>query len=314
MTVVANPFPPPYLPSMKGTRHHRAQTPRNRDTGWNLGPRKPRCRNTGARSGQRFYSPELGRWTRRDPLNLRSPTLRPRPGWAWAFDFPYVSNAPISLIDPFGLEVATAAWRASSCSCDEKKVNQAGCAAAKEAYQMGEELKAQYVGNDTIVVASPPEFCGRVCCNRNTGEVTQMPIVKGPWLCQKSQDADGKTRWYCGVGAHSCNPELARPCKSLGQGWEDAAYFHSHPNDPAFSREDRDYIKGRAVPLFMGHKESCRALDPMRGRVDFPPHGHGVGAIEPWEYIVDPVTGEVKRVVTVLRGTEYRRLDRRPQP
>ena len=53
---------------MKGTRHHRIRTHRNRDTGWRLVPRNPRCRNAGATSGYRSYSPELGRWINRDPI------------------------------------------------------------------------------------------------------------------------------------------------------------------------------------------------------------------------------------------------------
>ena len=65
-----------FLP-MKGTRHHRIRPPGKRGTGWNLGPRKPRCRNTRARPGHRFYNPELGRWISRDPIGERGgPNLR----------------------------------------------------------------------------------------------------------------------------------------------------------------------------------------------------------------------------------------------
>ena len=77
--LLANTLSSPYLDAMKGTQHRRIQHPRNRNTGWNLGaPRRDTARTrkpgrslpaTGLQvTGLRFYSPELGRWASRDPI------------------------------------------------------------------------------------------------------------------------------------------------------------------------------------------------------------------------------------------------------
>ena len=80
--MLANTLGPLYLPTMKGTRHHRIRAPGNRDTGWSLGARRrdtaPAWKPgealpaTGLQvAGQRFYSPEFGRWLSRDPIRER---------------------------------------------------------------------------------------------------------------------------------------------------------------------------------------------------------------------------------------------------
>ena len=78
---------------MKGTKHHRIRPPRNRDTGWNLGARNPRSRNAGATSGHRYYSPELGRWLNRDPIQERGGSNL----------LAFCGNASVTVIDAHGL-------------------------------------------------------------------------------------------------------------------------------------------------------------------------------------------------------------------
>ena len=49
----------------------------------------------------------------------------------------------------------------------------------------------------------------------------------------------------------SCQPLNAPPCSTLGEGWEDISYYHSHPSNNGFSEGDKNFAKALGKALWV---------------------------------------------------------------
>ena len=97
-----------------------------------MGPRYRRCRNTGATSGRRYYSPELGRWINRDPIG--------ESGGENVYCF--VGNGATDAIDVFGL---TEEQPTCNCCCCPKELRIVNVKKAGNKRELGHTFDVKWV-------------------------------------------------------------------------------------------------------------------------------------------------------------------------
>jgi hypothetical protein len=79
---------------MEGTAQPKSRPARKRGTPWSLRPWNARPASIGVVAGFRYYTPQIGRWTNRDPIEEEG-----GPGL-----YGFCRNAPESWVDNLGLE------------------------------------------------------------------------------------------------------------------------------------------------------------------------------------------------------------------
>lgn len=173
----------------------------------------------------RNHLPNVGRFTDRDPFGYVSGINL----------YAMVGNRVANLVDPLGLE--SKEFGDYPCKCRHEDVNKAideyNRKAAKESdnnlHSVPLNIRADSTGR---------EWGGRICCNPKTKQVGGTGPVHGPW--KKTLSA-----W----GGDTVDPKSAPACSTLGEGYQDAAYYHSHPTgSEQFSDDDIAWIHLPATP------------------------------------------------------------------
>ncbi len=173
------------------------------------------------------YAPRWGRWLSKDPIGERGGVNL----------YGMVGNDPLNYIDCLGLARRT-------CQCDTKAVNSKGQEMSQKAVQMTLADMNQLPPWADRKTSTGREYGGRICCNVKTGSVNATGPIPGPWK------RVGLTRVGEGV-----DPKEAAACSTLGDGWQDAGYYHSHPSGSTqFSVDDVIWMnsQGGGWPLFLG--------------------------------------------------------------
>jgi RHS repeat-associated protein len=212
--------------------------------------------------GHRFYSPAVGRWISRDPLaslllSLRSDGADPV--------YVFVRNDEINHVDALGL-LAIREPYSKKCGCNADAIMKTGCEAAKKSFD--------------IYGRAQGEGCGRVCCNKATGETTWT----GP--------EPGVTRTTVVIidgrrvirFERLCDYQTSQPCP---KGFDESGHYHSHPDDGSDRFSDKDYENCRGRTCFVWTSGGCRSADP---------YWDDVGPVDPNRFHicdVDPASGQL---------------------
>jgi len=214
--------------------------------------------------GYRFYDPITGRWPNRDPIGER--------GGINLYGF--LENSPLVRIDVLGLSEEGFAGT-YPCACDRREVNLKGKEYALEAGRMsGADVQNVPESIRSLGLSTGREFGGRICCNASTGEVSATGPVPGRWTRSES--------FWAG---EAVNPKSAPACSTLGAGWVDAAYYHSHPNDGSdqFSEGDVKWMhgiepgQGQGLPHNVGTPDGEHSMMEPANRSKHTPYGEVEG-------------------------------------
>ncbi len=117
----------------------------------------------GVGSGYRYYSPGLGRWLNRDPIGEQG-------GWNV---YVAMRNSLLTGYDYLGLTPS----QLIPCPCDETEID-------AHAYALTVEARVRSQTRPVFVAGTrfEAEYCGLVCCERNTGRVFTMGPFRGHWI------------------------------------------------------------------------------------------------------------------------------------
>ena len=226
--------------------------------------------------GLRFYSAEVGRWLSKDPLQEGVVVPRSPPKTRWGANGSYevnsyeaAGNNPLMYVDPFGLAIINVR-RLGDCSCKYEDVNKAGCAGGKAAFDAS--VAEPFPSNALLPGSRKRERGGRVCCNKKTKQTSFTGPIRGPWPKQIAGTVNGQQWYLYGIGIISVHPDYAPLCSvQLGHDWEEAGFYHSHPDSPDFSTmnpgqpSDEDFVIHHAQPFFLYCNGTCKRMDRMEG-------------------------------------------------
>ena len=186
--------------------------------------------------GYRYYLPELGRWTCKDPVGEVGGTNL----------YAMVANNPVGVVDRFGLSIAgmmaagfppTAAMGASGAASSMAP----GVGMAAMMSQI-----AQSQTQCTMV-----EFCGAICCDSKTGQSYATTTYQGD-------------QGTCPVGM------ATRECEDKGD--KVLSTWHTHPNkdrqtEPGKFSVDKYYSDQTGYPSVMTNSDNQTTVyDPKTGQ------------------------------------------------
>ena len=214
---------------------------------------KPWCPVTGLYEYQmRKYRPEMGRWMSRDPMGVDKGVN----------ELSFLGNNSIGLSDYLGLKPSDGGRRKTKpCECGDDELNKVALLAIDAGIK---DMKAK---NDGL------ERCGRLCCRKETGEIKFTKRV-------------GNTNTK--ENREQCPPDLSPVCAIFGKEYMLVGYYHTHPASPNFGDNDRDWIKAKNVPFFVGIGDGKgKRLDPadkINPHVTVPPRvpAEPIETIIPW--------------------------------
>ena len=214
---------------------------------------KPWCPVTGLCEYQmRKYRPEMGRWMSRDPMGVDKGVN----------ELSFLGNNSIGLSDYLGLKPSDGGRRKTKpCECGDDELNKVALLAIDAGIK---DMKAK---NDGL------ERCGRLCCRKETGEIKFTKRV-GNTNTEENRE--------------QCPPDLSPVCAIFGKEYMLVGYYHTHPASPNFGDNDRDWIKAKNVPFFVGIGDGKgKRLDPadkINPHVTVPPRvpAEPIETIIPW--------------------------------
>jgi hypothetical protein len=265
--------------------------------------------------GHRHFTPGLGGWLSRDTIGdlaVQSPAFRidlpfravtfgqGRPGQLLlGLHIPLRSellnlqvfglNDPVGRIDPQGLSTIGPTYRnwrrvREECTCGDIELNKCGHAASQEARNRS-TLERPWLGG--LWGPQKYEFCGRLCCDKNTLDVKRTGPVRGPMTIVRLPTGALQL-------SKSCDARAAPECSTLNTGTTDyktAGWYHSHPEGTfGFSAGDLNWShtagRGDGYPFFLGEVDGgkIRRLDPYLVEATIPLSGGGFATIPdyPW--------------------------------
>ena len=180
--------------------------------------------------GYRYYSPSLGRWLRRDPIDTEAKVEKEKEiGVRKNFGYRFVGNRPMDRTDFLGLLV--------KCPCSQEK--------AKE---LAAKISLKYI--DKTNQPNGVEYGGVICCDPCKKKVYAAKVIKGTRTV-----IYGKTFMSVSLAQSRCK-----------KGDYIMAFWHTHPaNEPWQKPND-----GRSSPDWVSLRETAeRGKDVCEGIVSY---------------------------------------------
>ena len=180
----------------------------------------------------RHYGPVMGRWLSRDPIG-------------GVFEMSFIINAQVMKNDILGLKV----WSdRKSGGCSFADIDNEAKKALKEAIRMMNSNSPR------------EEWFGCVCCKCEDGKyvTSHTPPQKGKTKGEWVDLPNGMRVWQ--------EQKVARVTDAkCGTGETLVGYYHTHPDGRNLSSEDKRFVKGRDVPLYLAKDErEVQMAEPMR--------------------------------------------------
>jgi hypothetical protein len=231
--------------------------------------------------GYRYYDPATGRWPSRDPIGEK--------GGINLYGF--VNNMPVDDWDLIGLVTNSEYIEAKSAGTEAKSMGEDWDSKNKEAIdKVNENSKKifgfgfsgmEYCGRICRKCLDPKEVnlwnlditvtVGTIYIYSHTGPVIgdSPAIVFNENLRKKKQWEDlvklieeYNKNLPNGVppralplapeyAGGSCQPLNAPDCSTLGEGWADTSYYHSHPSENSFSHADFNFASATGKGLWV---------------------------------------------------------------
>ena len=179
--------------------------------------------------GYRYYSPKLGRWLSRDPLEEKADPVSQKL-------YVFVDNGPVDFFDPIGLEKEGAKETHEKRCCGQTNIDKVGV------------IYSNWASKLTAKHRHKSEYCGLICCKDK--EIKATPPHVGynlGWASDKKMPIRPK----CAPSQIGRFGAIVSCQNTFGIGWDEVGYYHSHPSESSFSDADKDLADSQ------GHNMCC---------------------------------------------------------